>query len=409
VLVVDDNATNRRILVEWCRQWAMRPTAVDGGSALAVMAERRAAGTPVRFVLTDSQMPEMDGFALARRIKADPTLAGATIVLLSSSGQPGDAARCRAMGISGYLTKPAIRSELLAALLATMGPGQPSGERTPAVAPPGLRDGRRQTRVLLAEDNVVNQTFVRRVLEKRGHHVTVVGTGRAALAALEAEAFDVVLMDVQMPEMDGFEATAAIRQWEADVELGRRTAPPRSSFASRSPGSGRIPILALTARAMKGDEERCLAAGMDGYLTKPIKAAALITGIEGRLGIGVESPAPPASASIDLTAALETVGGDRQLLEEVGQVFLEDSPRRRVALREAVRDGDAGGIERAAHGLKGAVGSLGAHTAYGNAAELEAIGRESRLAEAPAALAALERELDRLIAVLGQPGWAHRV
>jgi len=409
VLVVDDNATNRRILVEWCRQWAMQPIAVDSGpAALEVMAHRRAAGSPVRLVLTDSQMPEMDGFALAQRIKADPALAGVTILLLSSSGQPRDARRCRAMGIAAYLTKPAIRSELLDALLATMDPRWPSDERTPTVAPPGLRDGRRRHRVLLAEDNVVNQKLVSRVLERQGHHVTVVGTGRAALAALEAKVFDLVLMDVQMPEMDGFEATAAIRHWEADVQQGRRTAPPRSSFAARSPERGRIPILVLTARAMEGDEERCLAAGMDGYLTKPIKAAALVTGIERRLGFGAESPASSVPAPIDLTAALQTVGGDRQLLEEVGQVFIQDWPRRRLALREAVRDGVAGGIEGAAHGLTGAVGSLGAHTAYGKAVELEAIGRESRLAEAPAALDALERELDRLIAVLGQPGWAHR-
>jgi CheY-like chemotaxis protein/anti-sigma regulatory factor (Ser/Thr protein kinase) len=254
VLVVDDNATNRHILHQMLAHWQMQPTAVEGGqAALAALTQAQKAGTPFPLVLLDAHMPEMDGFTLAARIRQDPTLAGATILMLSSVDLAGDAARCRELGIPLYLTKPIIQAALWDAIMETLcGVAQ---EDTPApsvshLTAPGTQ---RRLRLLLAEDNAVNQKLAVRMLEKRGHEVEVVSTGKEALAALTRHTFDLVLMDVQMPELDGFETTAVIR--------------------ARERASGRhLPIIAMTAHAMKGDEERCLAAGMDGYVAKPMKA-----------------------------------------------------------------------------------------------------------------------------------------
>ncbi|MBI4517748.1 MAG: PAS domain S-box protein [Deltaproteobacteria bacterium] len=257
VLVVDDNSTNRRILNEMLTHWQMRPTTVDGGvAALGCMMHAVATGRPFPLVLIDAHMPEMDGFELADRIKRTPELAGATIMMLSSADLTGEAARCRELGMAAFLTKPIRQSELLDAILLALGsvtlasPGALLSSESP---PPAARS----LRFLLAEDNAVNQKLVVRLLEKRGHHVEVANNGKEALAAVELDAFDLVLMDVQMPELDGFEATAAIR--EREQTTGRH-----------------VPIVAMTAHAMKGDEERCLQAGMDGYISKPIQVEKLV-------------------------------------------------------------------------------------------------------------------------------------
>ncbi len=208
-------------------------------------------------------MPEMDGFALAERIKKDPELVGATIMMLTSAGHLGDAARCRELGISAYLVKPIRQGELLQAICNVL--NLSNQEQAPLVTRHTLREARNRSRVLLAEDNAVNQTLALRLLEKRGYFVSVAGNGREALAALEKEIFDVVLMDIQMPEMDGFEATATIR--ESEKSTGKH-----------------IPIIALTAHALKSDQERCLSAGMDAYISKPIRTNELFTTIERLLG-----------------------------------------------------------------------------------------------------------------------------
>ena len=266
VLVVDDNTTNRRLLHDLLTHWQMRPTTVDGGqAALTALAQAKAAGRPFRLVLLDAQMPEMDGFAVAACIQQDPSIAGATILMLSSMDLSGDAARCRTLGIPFYLTKPIIPSDLWEAILAALGQAAPANRPTPLAAqrkPLGSRHG---VRILVAEDNVINQLLVVRMLEKRGYEVEVVSTGQAALAALERHLFDLVLMDVQMPDLDGFEATTAIRVQERET-------------------GAHLPIIALTAHAMSGDHERCLAAGMDGYLTKPLKADELEAAIDRLLG-----------------------------------------------------------------------------------------------------------------------------
>jgi signal transduction histidine kinase/CheY-like chemotaxis protein len=259
VLVVDDNATNRRILGEMLSHLGMRPQLVDGADA-ALKALRGAveAGDPFPLVLLDGSMPGMDGFGLAGNIRGRPELAGTTLVMLTSAGQPGDAARCRELGIQAYLIKPVKQSELLDAVFTALGVSAGDGPAPPAPAAPPIR---RRLHVLLAEDNVVNQRLAVRLLEKHGHTVSLTGTGREALAALERQSFDLILMDVEMPEMDGLEATAEIRRRERDT-------------------ARHVPILAMTAHAMKGDRERCLEAGMDGYVSKPIQAQELWQAIE---------------------------------------------------------------------------------------------------------------------------------
>ena len=255
VLVVDDNGTNRRILEGMLKRWEMRPVSAKGGEeALAQLVAARKAGDAFGLIVTDMHMPKMDGFALVERIRRRPELSAATIMMLTSAGHRGDAERCQKLGVSAYLLKPIRQSELREAIARVLGAREQEG-KIPLITRFSLgdaRDGSDSLRVLVAEDNPVNQRLIVRLLEKRGHRVVLADNGRQALAALEKESFDLVLMDVQMPEMDGFEATSAIRMREKSI------------------GSHQT-IIALTAHAMKGDREECLARGMDGYLTKPIR------------------------------------------------------------------------------------------------------------------------------------------
>jgi signal transduction histidine kinase/CheY-like chemotaxis protein len=273
VLVVDDNRTNCRILEGMLTRWQMKPTTVNGGAAaLAQLSAAREAGDPYNLILTDMHMPDMDGFALVERIRQSPELATATIMMLTSAGHRGDAARCQELGVSAYLLKPIRQSELREAVGRVLGAREHDGA-IPLITRFSLRDAREPDAylsVLLAEDNLVNQRLVVRLLEKRGHRVVVAGTGLEALQALEKESFDLVLMDVQMPEMDGLEATAAIRGKEKSSGLYQ-------------------PVVALTAHAMKGDREKCLAAGMEGYLTKPIRPQELDQLLEIYVGRRVEA------------------------------------------------------------------------------------------------------------------------
>jgi PAS domain S-box-containing protein len=262
VLVVDDNSINRRILAEMLSWWGMSPTLTAGAAAaLASMQEAQAAGKPFPLVIVDAQMPGMDGFTLAERIKLDPRLAGAIIMMLTSGGQRGDAARCRELGVSAYLTKPIGESDLLTATLQVLGKGEPAARQAQLVTRHSLGEGRKRLRVLVVEDSAVNQLFAKRLVEKQGHSAVLVASGREALEALERGTFDLVLMDVQMPDVDGLEAAAAIRQRE------RHT-------------GAHLPIIAMTAGAMQGDKERCLEAGMDAYVSKPVNVNELFTAIE---------------------------------------------------------------------------------------------------------------------------------
>ncbi|HXM61613.1 MAG TPA: response regulator, partial [Terriglobales bacterium] len=255
VLVVDDNRTNRRILQGMLMRWEMKPTLVAGGEeALTELSRARGTGEPYGLILTDLLMPEMDGFGLIEQIRRRPNLSTATIMMLTSAGQRGDAAHCQKLGVAAYLMKPIRQSELREAIARVVG-AQDQQDTVPLITRFSLAPASVPAvcpRVLLAEDNLVNQKVVVRLLEKRGHRVVVAATGREALDALAKQYFDLVLMDVQMPEMDGFEATAALREKEKTSGVHQ-------------------PVVALTANAMKGDREQCLAAGMDAYLSKPIR------------------------------------------------------------------------------------------------------------------------------------------
>lgn len=276
VLVVDDNATNRRILEEILTGWGMRPTLADGGlAAIGALDRALADGKPFPLAIIDFQMPDVDGFGLAARIKGRSELATTMIMMISSVGHQGDAARCLELGIASYLTKPVRQSVLLDAVLAMLAGSDRPFERQPLVTRHTINEAHRSLRILVAEDNAVNRMLVTALLGKRGHSVVNASNGREAVAALSAGTFDVVLMDVQMPEMDGLEATALIRKSEATTGL-------------------HVPIIALTAHAMKGDREVCLAAGMDEYLSKPINASELFALIESLTGM----PASPISEQV---------------------------------------------------------------------------------------------------------------
>ena len=286
VLIVDDNATNRRLLETILLAWRMTPVSTSSvAEALDAMRAAKESGHPFHLVLADVQMPLADGFTLAAAIGSDPFLSGPRIVMLTSAGQPGDAARCRELGVAGYLTKPINRSELRDAIVQALSVHPAERSRPPLVTRHSLREARPSRRILLVEDNTVNQLVARRMLEKTGHIVTVANNGREALAILEAASFDgfaCVLMDVQMPDIDGFEATAIIRERER-----------------HTPGV-HLPIIAMTAHTMKGDAQRCIAAGMDAYVSKPIHPDTLFDVIQPYVNAqGLSTPRPAAAMHED--------------------------------------------------------------------------------------------------------------
>jgi CheY-like chemotaxis protein len=386
ILAADDHATNRKLLHALLTSWGMKPTIVDGGqAALATLERARADGQRFPIVLLDGHMPDVDGFMVAERIRTDPSLASVTVLLLTSDLQQGQIARARDLGVSRYLVKPVTPSELLDAVLLALGQTRPLAADE-ASASPTSRPARRLS-VLVAEDNRVNQQVIVRLLDKLGHRAMLAGSGSEALALLETQPFDLVLMDVQMPEMDGLTATAAIRAREA----GR-------------PGGGHLPVVALTAHAMKGDRERCLVAGMDEYLSKPVTLAALATVLD-RLFAEIDAPASPTdgaapgagSEPLDLTLALDYVGGDRELLGELMDIFVADSPQHRAALRIAMNPFDAAAVARAAHGLKGSMRALGACAGAALAERLEMAGVSGDARSAEMVWPALETEMDRVL------------
>jgi two-component system sensor histidine kinase/response regulator len=269
-LIVDDNSTNRRVLLGMLTNWGMKPTAVeDGAAALEVLTRAKKDGQDFPLILLDGQMPEMDGFELAERIRKELGSFGSTVMMLTSAGRLGDAARCRELGVSGYLGKPVLQGELLEAICRVLANEPEERTLAPLITRHALRELKGRSRVLLAEDNAVNRTLAVRLLERRGFTVSVVCDGRAALQILEKEEFDFILMDVEMPELDGFQVTAAIREKE-------------------KLGGGHIPIIAMTAHVLKGDQDRCLAAGMDGYVSKPIRTSELMAAIEKLTGTSGE-------------------------------------------------------------------------------------------------------------------------
>ncbi|HEV2350210.1 MAG TPA: response regulator [Terriglobia bacterium] len=386
VLVVDDNATNRIILEEMLQRWRMAPTMAEGGGqALRCLEGALDRGDPFPLVLLDARMPEMDGFTLARRIKENPGLAGATIMMLTSDGHRGDAARCLDLGISAYLTKPIRPSDLLDAITTVLARAPESLASIPLVTRHTLRERRRRLTILLAEDNAVNRTFAERLLEKKGCTVISATSGREAMAILDEPncgGFDLILMDVQMPGMDGYETTAAIRAKE------------KSSGAH-------LPILAMTANAMQGDREKCQRAGMDGYISKPIQVAEFFREIERLVPWHTENggEAPPKAESdlIDKEGLLAHLEGDSELLCDLTGLFLQECPQLMARIQAAVAQSDGNALERAAHQLKGAIGIF-KNEAVGDAAErLETLGRENNLVQAAHEFQVLEEQIALLL------------
>lgn len=433
ILCVDDNATNRLILNKMLAGFGCRVTEVSGGAeALDLLRLAYRQGDPFRVILLDMQMPGMDGEQTARAIKSDPVGDNVAIIILTSMGERGDAARLEALGCSGYLNKPVKQQMLSDALTAILGqqPQKPGTGRL--VTRHTITEQKRRTgRVLLAEDNPVNQKLALILLQKAGFSVDAVENGVQALQFAQKGQYGAILMDVQMPEMNGFEASRRIREWEG----GRR----------------RIPIIAMTAHALKGDRERCLDAGMDDYISKPIQPQALLNvldrwmragagahpvqasaieemdysghpavfqpiPIEGDAGLfGEEQPAPveaPSAPSppfitdqtmdafdlpLNLQMALPRFNHDREFFDEMCREFMAHLPGRLEELRRSLQTGDLETFTRTAHSLKGLAASFSAEPVTRISAELELQGRHGRLADTPALVARLEEESRRLL------------
>jgi two-component system sensor histidine kinase/response regulator len=397
-LIVDDNATNRRILDDILQSWDMLPTCADSGaSGIAALRAGVEAGQRFELVLTDINMPGMDGFSLIETMRADPDLAETIAIILTSGDRPNDTSRAEKLGVSQRLLKPVKQSELFDAVAAALGVAvvdaeTPATEESPAEFRP--------LKILLAEDSVVNQRLAVGLLERHQHEITVATNGQEAIDTLARESFDLVLMDVQMPELDGLEATRRIRQ--AEQQRG-------GSGASPAP---HIPIIAMTAHALKGDRERCLAAGMDEYVSKPIRERQLLAAMCAVLGdkgsevrvSGPESIAGRDSRSsgseapiIDWKAALETCGGDHALLRDIVEAFLEEQPRRVAEIRRGIEQGDFELLNRAAHTVKGSMRYFGAQGVYERALALEQLGASRSLDDANLEVRGLEQELEKLL------------
>jgi PAS domain S-box-containing protein len=385
VLVVDDNETNRVILLEMLSAWGLRPEPAEGGkTALEKLKRAHEQGQRFRLVIADMQMPDMDGSTLSEEIRKSPSFGNVPILLLSSSPQQDETSRSHNLAMISYLTKPVQPSELLNAIFGVL--SNPLDIPDPPAAKQDLPSERAQgMTVLLAEDNAVNRKLATTLLEKRGHTVVVAQNGREALDALERGSIDLVLMDVQMPVMDGFAAMRAIRAKEQNT-------------------GAHVPIIALTAHAMKGDKERCIGAGADEYVTKPLRLAELLAAIDRlRTGIASVSAHAPAAAggatssALDLAEALERVEGDRELLEEIARIFADECPSNIAAIRLALEAGDAHQLEILAHTIKGASANFGASGVTEAALKLENCARDGDFETAGQCIADLDTEVARLL------------
>jgi signal transduction histidine kinase/two-component SAPR family response regulator/HPt (histidine-containing phosphotransfer) domain-containing protein len=383
-LVVDDNLTYRKILSGMLTQWAMKADSAESAwQALSAMKEAAVAHRPYQLVLIDGQMPGMNGFELAEAIKQNPQLASATVLLLNSGGQPGDIARCRELGVSAYLIKPIRRTELLHTVARVLQEKETSA--APATEDLMVANAPApQLNLLAAEDNRVNQRLLVGLLEREGHTVTLAEDGAAAVAMSAETKFDLILMDIQMPVMDGLEATRLIRLRE------ERT-------------GEHVPIVALTAHAMKGDRERCLKAGMDAYIAKPLHKRELLDILYQQAGRGATpaarvKPAPEAAEPpvLDVAAGLEHTGGDRQLLAELCGTHLQESAELLASLNRGIAEGDTESVWRTAHKLKTSVGTIGAMRAFQTSIALEQLARAAEKDKLAPVGVQLAQELSQL-------------
>jgi CheY-like chemotaxis protein len=369
----------------------------DANSAVDALREVEQTGASYPLLIVDSRMPGTDGFTLVENLQKSGALDSA-VIMLTPHAQTGGDARCRRAGVAAHLSKPVKASELFDALQSIL-----SG-RCPLEEPPCAVDESPRPvqvlRILLAEDSPVNQAVAVRMLERRGHHVTIANNGVEALATYQQATFDIVLMDVQMPAMDGYETTAAIRLLEASQ-------------------GGRVPIIAMTAHAMAGDRDRCLAAGMDGYVSKPVRADALFDAIEqvrsGQSpadavealhvfsnGDAVAASLAPEAPTIDWEAAVELLGGDRALAFDVARVFLQEYPKFLAEIHESTASRQPKDLKRAAHTLKGAVSHFAARTAYEAAFRLERLAADEQWPSIPDAVADVERHASQVVVALNE-------
>jgi signal transduction histidine kinase/CheY-like chemotaxis protein len=381
-LVIDDHPTNRFVLKEFLAAFEMQPVlAGSGPEGIRLLEEAVRGGAPFQLLLLDGHMPDMDGFAVAERIKKNPALAGLTIMMITSDNVSGDAARCRELGIGTYLIKPVSQSDLHDALVDALAAGKtgPAPAPTDKAGPAPVRPAAGE--ILLAEDNDINRKLAITLLERQGWRVFAVHDGDQAVKAVERGGFDLVLMDVQMPVMDGLEATRRIRALPAPA--------------------GRIPVIGLTAHAMKEDRDRCLAAGMDHYVSKPVSPHALYAAIEETLQRrgtdGATSAAPPAA---DLSGLFEALGDNREFILELSGQFLADYRDDLGQMATAIAAGDAPGLERLAHNFKSVIGIFGASQAVRLAQQLEDMGESATLAAASQTLRQLEEETAKVATVL---------
>ena len=381
-LIVDDNLTQRKILTAMLGRWSMKPDSVESAMrALSAMEAAAASNTPYQLILIDGNMPGMDGFQLAECIKHNPKFTNATILMLSPGLRPDDISRCRQLGVSAYIIKPIRRLELLNVIVRVL---KDKDTFAAPVQEPATWEKEQHNRlhILAAEDNRVNQRLLARLLEKEGHKVTLVEDGEAAVAASEETDFDVILMDVQMPVMDGLEATRCIR--------------------NREHATGKhVPIVALTAHAMKGDRERCLEAGMDAYVAKPVQKQELLhiiyqTSIHAAPARIVGATLSTDPTVLDIARALDRNGGDEQIFAELCELYLQDARVIPPIIFRAIEKGDNDAAGRAAHKLKTSAGTICGTRAYYAADALEQQASAGGKEGVSTAAALLQRELDSL-------------
>ncbi|HEY2411152.1 MAG TPA: response regulator [Pirellulaceae bacterium] len=383
-LIVDDNATNRRILNEVLTSWELAPAECESASeAITQLRVAYRDGKPFELLLSDVNMPGTDGFTLVEQVRRDPSLADITTIMLTSGEREEDAARCQQLGVAQRLMKPIKQSELHDAILDAMGvePRKASAGEA-AVAPPTTRP----LRLLLAEDSLVNQRLAVGLLERHGHRITIANNGKQAVDLASGDNFDAILMDVQMPEMDGLEATRVIR--EQEKQTGRH-----------------VPIIAMTAHALKGDRERCLGSGMDEYVSKPVRERQLLTALRTVLGDEVVAPLAEQPQDyvldetnvIDWNAALRICAGDRELLREIAAAFLEEHPRRIDEIQRAMDTRDWELLHRAAHTIKGSMRYFGAHAVFDRAFGLEQLAAAQQLDGGEEIFSLLKQELAKLL------------
>jgi two-component system, sensor histidine kinase and response regulator len=389
VLIVDDHGTNRRILHSMVERWGMKPTSVSGAAeALDELSAAEKANHAYGLILTDMHMPTMDGFGLVGQIKQRIELSNAAIMMITSGGQRGDTARCGELGIAAFLHKPVGQAELREAIIRVMQAKQ-EPLPVPMITRYSLRnegDCLKSLHILLVEDNRVNQKVATRLLEKRGHRVVLAASGEEALETLAQHSFDLVLMDVHMPGMDGIEATIVLREKEKSTGLHQ-------------------PVIAMTALAMKGDRERCIAAGMDGYISKPIDLTKLddvLAVYEDRHSRDLNlAPAQNSSvASVNAAELLQRVDSDPVFLSDLIEIFREEYPGQIKNMEDAIARRDAGAVERAGHALRGALSNLAASGASSFAGEMEIMGKSGDLSHAGTKLAETENEVQRVLEAL---------